>query len=180
MGRDIWEESGVIVEIGRMVRAIKEEHLNQLKVAVDKFLATYSRAAQGNANDEDQSILGGTPDPQGAAETLDYFSKLKDIEKTTDLTAIHEILDSVIEAEADDLRILWDLIIEHCFPKVPYIYEIRCFDHGSCFGDDLPMGKVCIIFDSDDCFTVKMSVAGKALKHVVGSIEEQSWVVETC
>ena len=196
MGFDVCDESGVVVESSRMLRAIKEEHLNQLKVAVGEFLAVYSRATQGNANDEDQSILGGTPDPQDAAEALDYFRKLKDIEKTTDLSTIHKILDSVIEAEADietedddgdststyvrygeELGALWNLINDHCFPKVPYISEVRYFNPERVAGGDVPMGEVCFIFVSDDCFTVKMSVAGKALKDVVGSIEETSWSI---
>ena len=100
------------------------------------------------------------------------------IQTLKSIAAVEDQYDDGLEILSEyELQNVWNQILNQCYPQLPDLDSVRCFNNSRLEGDDVPKGVPCFIFSSADCFEKKLTKKGESFKEAFGSCEESEWTI---
>lgn len=162
MGTDVWSESGVVLTLDNMVRAIPKRGLSTIVQAVKKH-------AEKNIEESPRfkCILDVGSDRQ---EFMDAVLAVSAISHENDLEDDYEY-----DCDGHIVE-LWNIIIKKSHPDMPH-FELRVFDNGRESGYGVPIGEPVFIFGKEKLLKQVLTEKGKKFKKLFGSCSENRWSV---
>ena len=179
MGMDVYSHTGCLVDAAKMTSIIKKKDVKKVSAAIAKFFTKTKADTYWSASE--------IPFDK-------FFADLKEFASSDSITleGLKEKLDQccLVNGEpskyggedcyvhhADALTALWDVIIGVARPELPDLMEVTVFDSGRMNGWDVPHGTAQFVFNDSDCFELKMTETGKALKKAFGICDKSEWTI---
>lgn len=176
MGVDIYSYSGVVLTIDDMLSFVKDENRTKVLEACHTFY-----------KDLYESVTPEQKSYEGYYSTmLEHFACLKDL----DVESSSEICDILLQltdttGEGNEMEViysdahlkLWRCIIKTSEAELPELTDIKVWGAPRYQGYDVPREVACFIFDKNECYETKLSIAGENLENIVGSFRVCDWTV---
>ena len=181
MGFDISTESGVVLIIDDMVALLRRQ---DVKTATTVCRAFYEEVNAGQK--KNFKPLGNLGDPTlaqlkkalaGCDGVLKKQGWLEGYEAgSASSKNWAEAAEGGMDRFCEALHDLWVAIIEGTRPDFPVaLDEVRVFVWPSHCGWDVPIGKVCFIFNDHGLYEKILTAQGKKFEKIMGKIEVIKW-----
>lgn len=181
MGVDIYTKSGILASIEDMCGFLDEKNPQQIIQVCQTFYNDMAKECEEN------------PDCSWRKKRLEFFGSLNNIQAET-IEEIQSILTDVVQVEgepakydldthvqySEELLQLWNSLLEIHKEKLPALVSVSAWGSSRYNGYDVPLGVACFVFESEDCYTRRLTKKGKNLEKIIGHCQITDWTVYSC
>ena len=192
---DVMNGSGVVVTLDQMISFIEKDKDKKFevtnenpdtgetfvrKMSLESILEDALYLFIYEAFEEEDDVPKHLKDAYGLGDPEHPNTPKIDevIQTLKSIAAVEDLYDDGLEILSEhELENVWNYILHECYPQLPGLDSVRCFNNSRLEGDDVPKGVPCFIFSSADCFEKKLTKKGESFKEAFGSCEESDWTI---